>query len=139
MAGERDLDKLLASLSPRLVDDDFVFCTIEGAAYGDFADLSPLASFSEDDGLTLVLTKQKADRAGLKYESLFRCITLDLHSSLAAVGLTAAVSRRLADRGISANIIAAYHHDHVFVPAEKAGDALSVLNEFSRRHAEKLQ
>jgi uncharacterized protein len=127
MAGERDLDKLLASLSPRLMDDDFVFCTIKGATYGDFADLSPLASFSEDEGLTLVLTKENADKAGFPHESLFKCITLDVHSSLEAVGLTAAVSRRLADRGISANIIAAYHHDHVFVQAEKADDAREAL------------
>jgi hypothetical protein len=133
MAGERDLDKLLASLSPRLMDDDFVFCTIKGAAYGDFADLSPLASFSEDEGLTLVLTKENADKAGLKYEFIFKCITLNVHSSLDAVGLTAEVSRQLAERGVSANIMAAYYHDHILVPAAKAADALSALIELEGR------
>lgn len=129
MAGERDLEKLLASLSPRLMDGDFVFCTIEGATYGDLADLSPLASFNEDEGLTLVLKKENADKAGLKYESIFKCITLNVHSSLEAVGLTAEVSRQLAQRGVSANIMAAYYHDHILVPAEKAADALSALIE----------
>jgi len=139
MAGERDLDKLLASLSPRLMDDDFVFCTIKDAKYGDFAELSPLASFREEEGLTLLLTKEKADKAGFKYDSIFKCITLKVHSSLEAVGLTAAVSRQLADRGISANVIAGYWHDHVFVPAERADDAWSALKDLSRRHAERFR
>jgi hypothetical protein len=133
MTGEKDLEKLLASLAPRLMDDDFVFCTIKDATYGDYAELSPLASFSEDEGLALVLKKENADKAGLKYEAIFKCITLNVHSSLEAVGLTAAVSRRLAERGVSANIMAAYYHDHILVPAEKAADALSVLIELEGR------
>ena len=133
MAGEKDLEKLLASLAPRLMDDDFVFCTIKDATYGDYAELSPLASFSEDEGLALVLKKENADKAGLKYEAIFKCITLNVHSSLEAVGLTAAVSRRLAERGVSANIMAAYYHDHILVPAEKAADALSALIELEGR------
>ena len=133
MTGEKDLEKLLASLAPRLMDDDFVFCTIKDATYGDYAELSPLASFSEDEGLALVLKKENADKAGLKYEAIFKCITLNVHSSLEAVGLTAAVSRRLAERGVSANIMAAYYHDHILVPAEKAADALSALIELEGR------
>jgi hypothetical protein len=132
MAGEKDLGKLMASLSPRLTDGDFVFCTIQDAKYGDFAELSPMASFCEDEGLTLLVTKENADKAGFNYESIFKCITLKIHSSLEAVGLTAAVSNKLAERGIGANVIAAYYHDHIFVQAEKADAALSALNEFSR-------
>jgi hypothetical protein len=130
MTGEKDLTKLLASLSPHLMDDDFVFCTVRDATYGDFAELSPLASFQEDEGLSLLLTRESADRAGFRYESIFKCITLKVHSSPEAVGLTAAVSCQLAERGISANIAAACHHDHVLVPAEKADDALSALEAF---------
>ena len=130
MKGEKDLKKLLASLSPHLMDGDFVFCTIQDAGYGDFPELLPIASFREDEGLTLVVRKQHADKAGLSYESIFKCITLKVHSSLEAVGLTAAVSGKLAERGISANVIAAYYHDHIFVQAEKAGAALSALDEF---------
>ncbi len=132
MIGEKDLRKLLTSLSPHLIDGDFVFCTIQDAKYGNFAELLPMASFCEDEGLTLLLTKVNADKAGFNYESIFKCITLKVHSSLEAVGLTAAVSSKLAERDISANVIAAFYHDHVFVQAEKADAALSALNEFSR-------
>ena len=132
MAGEKDLKKLMALLSPHLMDDDFVFCTVRDAVYGDYAELAPVASFSEDEGLTLLVSKENADRAGLEYGSVFKCITLNVHSNLEAVGLTAAVSTKLAGRGISANMIAAYYHDHIFVPAEKAAAALSAINELTR-------
>ena len=132
MVGETDLRNLLASLAPHLMDGDFVFCTIQDAKYGDFAELSPMASFREAEGLTLLVTKEDANKAGFNYESVFKGITLEVHSSLEAVGLTAAVSSKLAERGINANVIAAYYHDYVFVQAEEAGAALSALNEFSR-------
>jgi uncharacterized protein len=132
VVGEKDLRKLMTSLSPHLMDGDFVFCTIQDAKYGDFAELLPMASFCEDEGLTLLVTKESADKAGFNYESIFKCIALKVHSSLDAVGLTAAVSSKLAERGISANVIAAYYHDHIFVQAEKVDAALSALNEFSR-------
>lgn len=129
MAGEEDLDKLLALLRPSLLPGDFVFCTAANLKYGDLAELQPVASYQEEEGLTLVLDKQVADDAGLAYDSVFNCITLTVHSSLEAVGLTAAVSGKLAANGISANIIAAYHHDHVFVPKDKAHSALQLLCE----------
>ena len=129
MVGETDLDKLLAQMRPSLLACDFVFCTAADSNYGDLAELKPLASFQETEGLTLVLEKPVADEAGLNYDSVFRCITLKVHSSLSAVGLTAAVAGKLAASGISANVIAAYFHDHVFVPAEKAQRALQLLAE----------
>jgi hypothetical protein len=132
VVGETDLSKLLASLAPHLMDGDFVFGTIQDAKYGDFAELLPIASFSEAEGLTLLIAKENADKAGINYESIFKGITLKVHSSLEAVGLTAAVSSKLAERGISANVIAAYYHDHIFVLAEQAEAALSTLNDFSR-------
>ena len=127
MAGEEDLSMLLAQLNPRLLAGDFVFCTIEKAQYGDSADLQPIASYQEEEGLSLLLSKGAADVAGLAYESVFSCISLMVHSSLDAVGLTAAVSGRLAAHGISANMIAAYYHDHVYVPKDKAQLAMQVL------------
>ena len=129
MAGEKDLDTLLVLLEPSLLPGDFVFCTAANLKYGDFAELQPLASYQEEEGLTLVLAKQSADVAGLAYDSVFNCITLMVHSSLDAVGLTAAVSGKLAANGISANVMAAYHHDHVFVPENKAQLALQLLTE----------
>jgi len=129
MAGEEDLDKLLVLMQPSLLPGDFVFCTIANLKYGDLAELQPIASYQEAEGLTLVLDKQAADDAGLAYDSVFNCITLMVHSSLNAVGLTAAVSSKLAASGISANVIAAFYHDHVFVPKNKARLALQLLTE----------
>ena len=129
MAGEEDLDNLLALLNPSLLAGDFVFCTVENAQYGDFADLQPIASYQEEEGLSLLLAKGAAESAGLAYESVFSCISLMVHSSLDAVGLTAAVSGRLAAHGVSANMIAAYYHDHIYVPQNKAQLALQVLAE----------
>jgi len=127
VAGETDLAWLIAELEPRLDGREFVFCTIAGAAYGDRRELEPVAAMQEAEGLTLVLERARAEAAGLDYEGVFRMITLQVHSSLEAVGLTAAVADRLADLEIGANVIAGYHHDHVLVPADRAGEALRAL------------
>jgi len=131
VSGETNLKKLLASMSPKLMADEYVFCSVQGE-YHDFHELSPLASYREEEGLTLVVTKESAIAKKLPFESVFKGITLTIHSSLDAVGLTAAVSTKLADKGISANVIAAYYHDHIFVQAEKAELAIEALGEFSR-------
>ena len=131
MAGETDLDKLLTLLQPKLLEGEYVFCSVPNIRYGDLADLQPLACYQEDEGLSLVLEKHRADEADLQYNSVFRGITLSVHSSLDAVGFTAAVSNKLAANGISSNVVAAHYHDHVFVPADKADLALQLLTEFS--------
>ena len=130
MAGEKDLGKLLASMEPVVFPDEYVFCTVVGGAYGDYSEYCPVASFVEPESLTLVLTRKNADRADFQYESVFKRITLNVHSSLDAVGLTAAVSGKLAENGISANVIAGYFHDHVFVQAEKIDIAFECLKGF---------
>ncbi len=126
MTGIVDLQQLLKTMQPVLAQGRYVFCCLEGR-YGDHQSLNPLASFQESEGLTLVLDQDEAKMAGLAYESVFRKITLSVHSSLDAVGLTAAVAECLASHGISANVVAAYYHDHVFVPQERAEEALSLL------------
>ena len=127
MPGETNLQRLLRSMSPELLEGEYVFCTVKGARYGDYAEASPIASFTEAEGLTLVLLKDSAEQAGLTWQDEYRCITLGVHSSLQAVGLTAAVAGALAENGISANVIAACFHDHVFVPSELASRALGIL------------
>jgi len=129
MAGETELSALLRDLNPSLDPETYVFCTAPGARYGDLAETQPLATVAEAEGLTLVLTQQAADQASLSYEGTFRCVTLTVHSSLEAVGLTAAVAERLAAEGISANVIAGYHHDHILVPAARADEALRLLSQ----------
>ena len=124
MSGITDINELLGSMQPALVDESFVFCTVKGQL-ADYVALDPIATFRESEGLTLVVSQAAADQVGLDYEGVFRQITLTVYSSLEAVGLTAAVSTALADQAISANVIAAYYHDHVFVPSAQAEQALS--------------
>lgn len=127
MTGETQLATLLRSLDPELAATEVVFVSFADAQYGDYADLQPLAMVQEAEGMTLVVQKALADQFQLAYDGVFQCITLKVHSSLQAVGLTAAVSRQLAQRGISANVLAGYYHDHIFVPAQQADTALSAL------------
>ncbi len=127
--GETDLDKLLALMQPTLLPGEFVFCTAKDLIYGDLAELRPIASYQEEEGLSLILNKADADRAGLDYNSVFKAITLSVHSSLDAVGFTAAVAGKLASNGISANVVAARFHDHLFVPRDRAEFALQLLTE----------
>jgi hypothetical protein len=129
MSGITGLDELLRSMEPQLLDAEFVFCTVSGS-FVDYVSLNPTATFLEAEGLTLVLEKHVAQKAGFQFEGSFRQITLTVHSSLEAVGLTAAVATKLADKGISANVIAAYYHDHIFVQSAKAEMALLALKEF---------
>jgi hypothetical protein len=72
-------------------------------------------------------SRSEAARLGLPPAPVFRRIALGVQSSLEAVGLTAAVAGALARQGISANMVAAFHHDHVFVPADRAEEALACL------------
>ena len=132
MTGEKNLEKLLASMSPELSDGEYVFCTFQNARYGDFAELEPVATVKETEGLTLIIPRATADNDNLTYESVFRGITLTIHSSLDAIGLTAAFSNKLAEYGISANVIAGYYHDHVFIQREYAERAMEALSEFAR-------
>jgi hypothetical protein len=131
MSGESNLESLLRGMSPVLNEDDYVFCTVRNSKYGDYAQTRPLASFAEKEGLTLVILKDQAEQHGLPYEGVFRCISLGVHSSLEAVGLTAAVTGKLTTHGIAANVIAAYYHDHIFVPAELAKSAIGLLLEYT--------
>ncbi len=104
-----------------------MFCSVPYAQAPSFFELEPIATFRELEGMTLVLGRNSAQAAGFDCTTVFCCITLGLNSSLEAVGLTAMVAQALAQHAISANVIAAYHHDHIFVPAGLAQEALAVL------------
>ncbi|MFA0057226.1 ACT domain-containing protein [Vibrio echinoideorum] len=125
-----DLDILLKSMSPELIEGNYVFCTVDGAL-PDYIQLDPIATFREKEGLTLVLNEDAATQAQLDFEGVFSLITLSVHSSLEAVGLTAAFATKLGSYGISANVVAGYYHDHIFVQKDKADEAMSALREFS--------
>ena len=121
--GSSDLAALLAGLDPYLHDGTYVFCLVDVLPAG----VVPVVTVAEDEGLTVVTTPELAGENG--WVGTFPCawITLRVHSSLAAVGLTATVAGALAEHGIPANVVAAFHHDHLFVPIDRAVDAMRVL------------
>jgi len=131
VTGLRDLDALLAAMEPKLLPADYVFCTVTNAALPDLSAIDPIGVFREAEGTSLILERKDAERLGLACSAPMRLITLTVHSSLEAVGLTAAVASALAEAGISANVVAAYHHDHIFVPAANAERALATLTALS--------
>jgi hypothetical protein len=128
--GETDLATLLRTLEPVLDGNEWVFVRVEDSEVPKYMPHA-LASFREKEGMTLVIPRMKATEVQHSSGPMAR-ITLAVHSSLEAVGLTAAVSRTLANDGISANMIAAYHHDHVFVPLALADRAMNCLHGLSR-------
>lgn len=129
MIEEIGLEKLLAFLQPKLLKDEYVFCSSDTMSFSDILELEPVATYREEEGLSLILTKVAAMQAGFDYSSVFKCITLTVHSSLNSVGLTAAVANRLSSHNISANVVAAYYHDHVYVPLAKAELAFELLSD----------
>ncbi len=130
MAGETDLRKLLGGLKPELNAGEFVYCCLNSRQAS--ASLEPLCTFLEQEGLTAILPRAAADEMGFSCSVVFAWITLTVHSSLEAVGLTAAVSHALAEANISCNVVAAYHHDHLFVPMQDAERAMDVLRSLGK-------
>jgi hypothetical protein len=126
---EIDLAQTLRNLKPRLNAGEFVFLTTKSHLP---TGMRPLATFHEWEGESLVLRKEQADTVGLPSGATFAWITLDVISSLESVGLTAAVTTTLAKAGIACNVIAAFHHDHLFVPFADAERALSLLKELQK-------
>ena len=130
MPDRHELDRLLAGLRPQLAAERYVY------AVGPVpAGTLVFATVAEDEGLTVVLTRDEADAAGLRPQWLAGRITLLVNSTLADVGLTATVSSRLAARGISCNVIAGLAHDHLFVPEDRAAEALELLRQLAREAA----
>lgn len=131
-----DLEQLLASMAPSLNDGVYVFSSVQ--ADTDVSPFSPLATFREREGLTVIVDEPTAVRHGLPV--LFRAawITLTVHSDLQAVGLTAAVAEALTHARISCNVVAAAFHDHIFVPVERAADAIAQLTNLQARAARRM-
>ena len=126
MSGESNLETLLKSIRPEMQDCVFVFCSLpQGQPLR--KDISPISIFREREGTAFVMRREQAERAGLPYEFPSRLITLTVHSALDAVGFLAAVTSQLAGEGISVNPVSAFYHDHLFVPHERADEALRLL------------
>ena len=130
MTGERDLGALLRHMKPELRPGIFVFCTIPPDERIPAA-VNPLLAFREQEGTTLVIAHAEAEAAGLRHAFASRLITLTVRSALDAVGFLAAITARLADAGISVNAVSAFHHDHLFVPVDRADEAMTLLQGMS--------
>lgn len=128
--GETNLDTLLSSMEPVLQDETYVFHS-SGLSFAEAAALDPVLLFREAEGTAVILRQEFADKVGLSYTYPSRMITLNVHSSLEAVGFLAAITGRLADAGISVNPVSAHFHDHLFIPEERADDAMRVLAGFA--------
>jgi hypothetical protein len=123
--GETDLKQLLKTLNPKHNMGDFVFCVVN-----DLSKIKPddiIMFFREGEGYTIVIKKELADSLGLQYSFVSAWITLTVHSSLNAVGLTAAFSSALSNKGISCNVVAAFYHDHIFVDKKDIDEAMNIL------------
>ena len=129
MKGETELSILLKSMKPILNTGDYVFCTVQELQAVNLNNVVML--FKETEGYTVILEKKLADASGLVYDYVASWITLTVHSSLSAVGLTAAFSNALAAQNISCNVVAAYYHDHIFVPEKDAAAAMKVLKDLA--------
>ena len=127
--GGTDLGRLLAGLNPRLDPVPYVFATSPGAVP---AGITPLATFIEDEGLSVVVTAADWRRTGLPGSGDYARLTMTVQSSLEAVGMTGAIATALTREGISANVIAAARHDHIFVPWDRRHEALAAIEALTR-------
>ena len=138
MVPESNLQKLLATMKPELHPGEYVFASVT-ADDCKIAQDAVAGWFRESEGITLILEKSAATAAGIEFSFPSRMITLTVHSSLEAVGFLAVITKRLAADGISINAISAYHHDHLFVPLQKADKAVQILHTIMEEAALSVQ
>ena len=129
--GQTDIIVLLKSMKPVLNEGEYVFCSVNENKVFDINKL--VCCFKEKEGTTIVVERAVADKMNLDYSFVSSWITLSVHSSLEAVGLTAAFSSALSGAGISCNVIAAYYHDHIFIPVKDKLRAMEVLTSLSQQ------
>jgi hypothetical protein len=130
MSAISDLDQLIRSMNPELTPETYVFATTPDLALARAARAQMV--FREAEGLTLILSRAEARRLGLEPQFPCRMITLNIHSSLDAVGFLARITARLAGLGMGVNPVSAYFHDHLFVPEARADEALEALRAMAR-------
>ena len=128
MPGETNLSRLIQNMQPELLEGEFVFVRFNRDLI-EAIKLNPICTFNENEGLSVILNRDKADLNHIKYESVFRMITLNIHSSLDAVGFLVRITGELAMYNISVNPVSAYYHDHLFVPTAKAEEAVNILKQ----------
>ena len=131
MAGETDLSTLLTQLTPEIDAQPSGFCSVTEQRFSQLPLRAVKGFCREAEGITVIVEMQDVKIYGLQAEGPFACITCKVHSSLNAVGMAAAMTDALTRSDISANIIAGYYHDHIYVPWDEAQRAHQVLLELT--------
>ena len=132
MGGEINLAKIIKQMEPILNEGEFVFTTVDSTAH--ILRDAIICEFKEAEGTTLILERSKADELNLSYNYIASWITLKVHSSLDAVGLTAVFSTELAKYNLSCNVVAGYYHDHIFIDKKNADKAIEILKKLSKKY-----
>jgi hypothetical protein len=127
MPGQTDLQTVLDSMQIALDEVAYGFAMVAEDASP--ASKGILATFREDEGLTIIAPVAYLEKHRIKHEGPFAKLTVEVHTSLELVGLTAALTTKLTKHGISANVVAAYYHDHIFVPYNMRAQAVHALGE----------
>ena len=122
-SGETDIQLLIEHMHPHLSDEVYVVVSVQE----DVSSIPSFAQIREKEGITLILTSKEADKRDISYEQKWALISLDVYSSLQAVGFTAIISKALSDNGISVNVIAGFYHDHLLVPYSRKQEAYLIL------------
>ena len=132
MSGETNLITLIKEMEPILNIGEYVFTTVSNV--DTIPRSATIFEFKEEEGITLVLEKTIADELNVSYQYVASWITLKIHSSLEAVGLTAAFSNELATYNISCNVVAGFYHDHIFVDKKDGEKTVKVLTDFAENY-----
>ncbi len=132
MSGELNLQALFKTLTTTLDDGVYVFITLPSSDQVP-ADIKPRMRFEEAEGTTLIMLKPEAEALGLAYEFPCRMITLNVHSSLEAVGFIAYIATQLAKHDMGVNPVSGFYHDHCFVPDGRENDALEILADIAKQ------
>ncbi len=128
--GEKALKTLIQNMEPVLNEGEYVFVTVSDIE--SIPRSMTICEMKEKEGITVVLRKQDAEDHDLSFDFIASWITLNIHSSLEAVGLTAAFSTALGNQNISCNVIAGYYHDHIFIDKKDEDKAMNALIELSK-------
>jgi len=130
MKAPNDLPTLLRTMRPVLGDTEMGYGLIRNGQ-GIPDGVSPFATVAEAEGLTVIAPARVLAECGIDHVAGWARISLTVHSDLAAVGLTAAIAAALTAEAISANVVAGYFHDHVFVQWDRRHDAMAALARLS--------